>query len=374
MDPVGPAGEPLPASVDALLQRIADGAAEADLHGVRREVIDALAENGLLGTALPTAAQRELTERLAMADASTWFCWAQHQTPLRTLDGAAPGIVQPASRSLRARWLDDLSSGRALAAVAFAHVRREGPPNPVATRVPGGWRFDGTLDWVTSWDIADVVMVMARGEADDSDLLVCAFLPAGRASGVTEGLITGPTLDLVAMSGTHTRPARLTDVRVSDDDVVLVSREKWMQADAVRTTDANPAAFGVARGAIAELREVAEERGDDQIGALADALVDRCREIRASAYAAADSDATIHERLHWRAASLQLALQAATAVVTARSGSAMQRGRSAERRVREALFLQVQAQTAVTRAASINLMRRQLREDSAAYHDALRGR
>ena len=163
-------------------------------------------------------------------------------------------------------------------------------------------------------------------------------------------------------------------MRVSDDDVVLVSREKWMQADAVRTTDANPAAFGVARGAIAELREVAEVRGDDQIGALADALVDRCREIRASAYAAADSDATIDERLHWRAASLQLALQAATAVVTARSGSAMQRGRSAERRVREALFLQVQAQTAVTRAASINLMRRQLREDSAAYHDALRGR
>lgn len=374
MDPVGPAGEPVPASVDALLQRIADEAAEADLHGVRREVIYALAENGLLGTALPTAAQRELTERLAMADASTWFCWAQHQTPVRTLDGAAPGIVQLASRSLRERWLDDLSSGRAFAAVAFAHVRREGPPNPVATRVPGGWRFDGTLDWVTSWDIADVVMVMARGEADDSDLLVCAFLPAGRASGVTEGLSVGPTLDLVAMSGTHTRPARLTDVRVSDDDVVLVSREKWMQADAVRTAHANPAAFGVARGAIAELREVAEERGDDQIGALADALVDRCRKIRASAYAAADSDATIDERLHWRAASLQLALQAATAVVTARAGSAMQRGRSAERRVREALFLQVQAQTAVTRAASINLMRRQLREDSAAYDDALRGR
>lgn len=374
MDPVGPAGEPLPASVGALLQCIADGAAEADLHGVRREVIDALAENGLLGTALPSGAQRELTEQLAMADASTWFCWAQHQTPLRTLEGTAPGIVQTAGRSLRERWIDDLSSGRALAAVAFAHVRREGPPNPVATRVPGGWRFDGTLDWVTSWDIADVVMVMARGGGHDSDLLVCAFLPAGRGSSVTEGLSVGPTLDLVAMAGTHTRPARLTDVVVSDDDVVLVSREAWMQADAVRTTDANPAAFGVARGAIAELRDLARQRGDDQIGALADELVDRCREIRAAAYAAADTDATVDERLHWRAASLQLALQAATAVVTARAGSAMQRGRSAERRVREALFLQVQAQTAVTRAASIDLMRRQLRDGSAAHHDALGGR
>lgn len=374
MDPVGPAGQPLPTSVDTLLQCIADAAEETDRLGVRREVMDALAENGLLGTPLPSEAQRELTERLAMADASTWFCWAQHQTPLRTLEGVAPGIVQPAGRSLRDRWLDDLMTGRALAAVAFAHVRREGTPNPVATRVDGGWRFDGTLDWITSWDIADVVMVVAQGEGADSDLLVCAFLPAGRSGAVTPGVSVGPTLDLVAMAGTHTRPARLTNVVVPDADVVLVSREAWMQADAVRTTDANPAAFGVARGAIAELRDLAQQRGDDQIGALADELVDRCRGIRTAAYVAADTDAGIDERLHWRAASLQLALQAATAVVTARSGSAMQHGRSAERRVREALFLQVQAQTAVTRAASVDLIRRQLRQDSAADHNALRGR
>lgn len=374
MDPVGPSGEPLPASFDALLQSIADEAAQTDRHGVRREVIDALAASGLLGAALVPGVQRELTEQLAMADASTWFCWAQHQTPLSTLEGTAPGIAQPASESLRERWIDDLSTGRALAAVAFAHVRREGTPNPVATRVSGGWRFDGTLDWVTSWDIADVVMIMARGAGDDSDLLVCTFLPAGRGGAVTPGLSVGPTLDLVAMAGTHTRPARLTDVVVSDDDVVLLSREAWMQADAVRTTDANPAAFGVVRGAIAELREVAQQRGDDATAALAEELVARCRQIRSAAYAAADNDATIGERLHWRAASLQLALQAATAVVTARSGSAMQRGRSGERRVREALFLQVQAQTAVTRAASIDLMRRQLREDSAAYDDAFGGR
>lgn len=371
MDPVGPAVEALPASVDGLLESIADGAAEADRHGVRREVMDALADSGLLGAALPTVTQRELTERLAMADASTWFCWAQHQTPLRTLDGTALGIVQPASASLRDRWLDDLSSGRALAAVAFAHVRREGPPNPIATRVAGGWRFDGTLDWVTSWDIADVVMVMARAGGDDSDLLVCAFLPAGRHGVITPGVSVGPTLDLIAMAGTHTRPARLTDVVVPDEDVVLLSHQRWREADAVRTTDANPAAFGVARGAIAELREVAHQRGDDAIAALAGELAEQCREIRAAAYAAADGDAVIGERLRWRAASLQLALQAATAVVTARAGSAMQRGRSAERRVREALFLQVQAQTAVTRAASIDRARRQLRADSVAHDDAL---
>lgn len=371
MDPVGPAGEPLPSSVDDLLQCIADDASETDRHGVRREVIDALAEGGLLGTALPPPAQRELTERLAMVDASVWFCWAQHQTPLRILEGSAPGIVQSAGPALRDRWLDDVRTGRALGAVAFAHVRREGPPNPVATRVDGGWRIDGTLDWVTSWDIADVVMVMAQADGEDANLLVCAYLPAGHGDSAMPEMSVGPALDLVAMAGTHTRPARLTGVTVRDDDVVLVSREEWMQSDGVRTTDANPAAFGVARGAIAELHEVGQQRRDESIISLADALAERCREIRSAAYAAADDDASVEERLRWRAASLRLALQAATAVVTARAGSAMQRGRPAERRVREALFLQVQAQTAATRAASIDLMLREVREDSAAHHDPL---
>jgi hypothetical protein len=44
-------------------------------------------------------------------------------------------------------------------------------------------------------------------------------------------------------------------------------------------------------------------------------------------------------------------------VVIARSGAAMRRGCSAERRLRESMFLQVQAQTAATRRASLALLR-----------------
>ena len=355
MDIVGPAKSALPSEIDVLMARIADSAAVTDRAGVSRETVDQLAAAGLLGTALPAQEQRELAERIAMADATTWFCWVQHQTPLRTLAGDAPGVVDAASDALRVKYLPGMRSGELLAAVAFAHVRRPGSPNPVATRVDEGWQFDGTLDWVTSWDIADVVMVMAQGSGEDSETLVCSFLPAGRGP-TTAGLTPGEPLDLLAMGGTHTRPLTLDSVVVPDDHVVLVDRAAWLESDARKTSDVNPATFGIARGAIDELDELATQRGDERLRALADTLAHQVRDVRSRAYTAADEDGSVEDRLALRAQALDLCVQAALAVVTARAGAAMQAGRSAERRMREALFLQVQAQTAATRAASLDLI------------------
>jgi len=90
------------------------------------------------------------------------------------------------------------------------------------------------------------------------------------------------------------------------------------------------------------------------------------RSLRASAYALADADGDPEVRREVRAASLDLAARAAQAVVVARSGGAMVTGTSAERRVREAMFLQVQAQTADVRAAQLRLIRTGVGLDSAA--------
>ncbi len=355
MDLVGPTAPGALAHVQDLFDRIAAEAAEVDATGVRRSTIDELAALGLLGTALEPALQRELGERLAMADASTWFCWVQHQSPLRVLAGDAAGLRDPVPSALRDAYLDDLATGRALGATAFAHVRRPGPPDPSARRTPSGWVFDGSLDWVTSWDIADVVMVMAQGEGDDAGALVCTFLPAGRSGTTMPGVEPGEPLRLLAMSATHTRPVRLTGVEVPDEACVVIDREAWLRADARTTASATPAAFGVARGAIAELAGVAEQRRDTAMSDLAHDLADRCRRIRAAAYAGADADAPIEECRRLRAESLDMVMAAATSVITARAGAAMQAGCSAERRLREAAFLQVQAQTAATRAAAIEL-------------------
>ncbi len=74
-------------------------------------------------------------------------------------------------------------------------------------------------------------------------------------------------------------------------------------------------------------------------------------------YSAADAGAPVPDRLALRASSLDLVARAAMSVVIARSGAAMRRGCSAERRLRESMFLQVQAQTAATRQASLALLR-----------------
>jgi len=357
LDPVGPAVDGLVTPGMPVLAGIAAEAEETDARGVARATIDALAQVGLLGAALAPDAQREMTELIAGCDATTWFCWAQHQTPLRTLEGAIAGLREPAPTSLVDAYVPGLRSGRLLGAVAFAHVRRPGPANPVATRVEGGWRLDGTLDWVTSWDIADVVMVMAQGAPPHDDVLVCAYLPAGHSGAQTPGLVAGAPLDLLAMSGTHTRPVTLTGVVVPDACIgAVVDREEWLAADAVRTADANPAAFGVVRGALAELRSIADRRSDADIASTVDALAGECRAVRKRAYALMDAGGPRQERLALRARSLDLAVQATSAVVVARAGAAMRRGQAAERRVREAMFLLVQAQTANTRAASLALL------------------
>jgi alkylation response protein AidB-like acyl-CoA dehydrogenase len=349
MDVIGPDREPVPSASAVIDEVIAPLANDIDEIGVPRSSIDALAAAGLLGSPLPTPQQRELGERLAMADASTWFCWVQHQSPLRALEDA------PESSVPRQRWLDGLRSGQLLGAVAFAHVRRPGPANPVAHRVDGGWRIDGMLDWVTSWDIADVLMILVK-DADADAYLTCV-IPGGRGSHVRPGMSVHEPLRLLAMSGTHTRPIGFDGVLIAEDEVTAtVPVSAWHRADDIRTKDANPAAFGLVRGAVAEL--VGMEHAELQ--PTIDALSGECRAIRAAAYALADvaDEGNGAERLRLRAASLDLAARAATAVIIARSGAAMRRGHSAERRIREAMFLQVQAQTVQSRAAGLALVTR----------------
>ena len=292
------------------------------------------------------AAQRELAELLAGSDASTWFCWAQHFTPLRILEASNPSFG----------LLPRLRTAEAFSAVAFAHVRRPGEPNPAATQVQGGWLLDGSLDWVTSWDIADVVMVMARGTGADSESLVCAFLPAGHSSHQADGVAPGDPLELLAMGGTHTRPVRLNNVHVPTESVgTILDRSAWLAADARTSADANPAIFGVTRGALGELAMLSKQRSDAELAAVVEALALECRSIRQRAYDAVDDPETpIAVKLGVRAEALGLVQRATTAVIVARAGAAIRSGQSAERRAREALFLQVQAQTAQSRSATLD--------------------
>ena len=356
VDPVGSL-VPLPAVEAVIAEHLVPFAEEVDRRGVRRSAIDALARVGVLGAGMSGAERREVAELIAAADASTWFCWTQHFSPMTVMAEAAP---TPAS----GRWLEGLASGSMLAGVAFAHVRRPGPPNPIARRVEGGWSITGDLDWVTSWDIADVIMLQVHDA--DAEQYVCVALPAGLATEpLPNGLHIGEPLQLLAMGGTHTRPMRFIDCRLPDELVCAVlDKATWHAMDENRTVDANPATFGVIRGALADLASSGFGRRNEQALDTVGVLAQEAVVLRDRAYALADlTDRHAHraERLRVRAQALDLCARAATAAVTARSGSAMLAGTATERRIREAMFLQVQAQTASTRDAQLALAGEQAR-------------
>ena len=134
-DPVGPDGDDR-LDVTTLTHLLVPLAADADRRGVQRESMDRLAAAGFLGGPLsPVGRQRELGELIAGIDATTWFCWVQHYSPLRTLEQARPGPSTPHADVLRERLLPGLRSGTLLSAVAFAvPVARMASASPCARK------------------------------------------------------------------------------------------------------------------------------------------------------------------------------------------------------------------------------------------------
>ncbi len=346
---IGP-GAQITSQIESALELIAQSAETSDQSGVPRSHIDLLALARAHGTPRELAQQRELTERLAGADASTWFCWSQHQTPLRTM---LAGGNQSASDALSQRWLTGLQSGEFLAAIAFAHVRRGGPPNPVARPIEGGWELTGKLDWVTSWDIADALMLLAATK--NKSQFVIFYLPIADFTSQFESCVVGEPLRLLAMSGTHSRPIDFDHTFISSDYVFSVTDStEWLKADATKTVLPSPAALGVARAAIEQLNEVSVARKQAAGQHVAKFLAQEFESLRARAYAAIDNPETTRaELVSLRVQILEFAVKCSVAVITVSSGGAMVVGNAAERRVREAMFLQVQAQTEETRNAAL---------------------
>lgn len=318
-------------------------AERVDVEGVPRSHLDALGSAGLMAASdLPPSAMREVTELLAAADASTWFVWTQHHTPVRT-------VRRGTNNELAERLLAPLLAGTMLAGVAYTHLRRPGPPAVTATRDGDGWRLDGEISWLTSWHLADIFCVGAQvAGTDQEDLVVWMLLPLRD----TEGALAEP-LGLAAMAGTSTLRVRLGNVRVSSADVALVEPlSEWRATDAAKTADVSPAVLGVTAETVRRLRE----RGDALTDTVAEAIDEELGELRASAYALADDAAAgghLEERLALRAQAHLLAVRATTALVTVGAGRSMLLDSAAQRLARVALFLLVQGQTAAVREATL---------------------
>jgi alkylation response protein AidB-like acyl-CoA dehydrogenase len=217
----------------------------------------ALAEAGLFGIAGPVAhggadlgphdARRVLAE-VGSGCGATFFVWVQHHGVVRQLGAST-------NSELAGSLLGPLCAGTSIAGVAFAHVRRPGPPAIRATRVDGGWRLDGHAPWATSWGIAEWFCVAA--ESGDGEL-VWSMIPGDGPDGVT------PTaLPLPVFASTGTVALSFDGCAVADAEVVTVEdADRWRASDRRRTAVGQPAVMGVAARAIRLLDAI----GDDDAG------------------------------------------------------------------------------------------------------------
>lgn len=323
-------------------------AAEVDqAAGVPVGHLEALAGAGLFGllgprehggVEAPPPVARAVFETLAAACGVTFFVWVQHHAPVRLLSASA-------NRALRERLLPRLCSGELQGGVAFAHLRRPGPPAVVARSVDDGFVLRGEAPWVTSWGMAGVFAVAAQVEGDEERVVFVAI--DGDAS---PALTPSPPLRLLAMNASTTVRLAFHDLPVAEDRLITeLSLGAWREQDRFVTAQPNPAAFGVAATAIRLLAE-------RDTGAAA-ALEKEWSGLREESYALADGpempEGKVERQVELRAWSLELAARAAHALVTATGGRAMELSHPAQRLFREAAFYAIQAQTPALRAATL---------------------
>lgn len=330
-------------------------AERVDAEGVPPSHVQALKAAGLLGVTAPAefggggappAVGREVTEVLSGACGATWFVATQHGTPLRT-------VLACTDEALRSRWLRPLASSAVLAGIAVSHLRRPGPPPVTATPVTGGWRFDGRVDWVTSWGLAEVLLL---GGITSSDDVVAALVPAADQPGLAS---TGE-LRLAAMQGARNVVLRLDGLHVASTDVALRQpRADWLANDRLVTANVTPAVFGLLGTILRRLGEVSTQRGSAPGQGLAAALAAEAAELRGAGYALLDEvapESRLAERLAIRGHALELLNRAAAALVVAGAGTSMLATNPAQRLAREALFHLVQASTPAMRDAVLTRM------------------
>ncbi len=293
---------------------------------VPRRYLDALGEAGLYDLPGERLEAARVIEALGGASLVTAFVWIQHHSPVRA--------VAAAGGALAAEWLEPLRSGRRRAGIAYAALRRPGPPAAIAAPLStadhpgsdhpgggdtGGWMLSGHAPWVTGWGLVDVVMAGARCGDDMVWLLIDAI--AGPGQQVTE-------VPLAALAASATVRLEWDRMEVGADRVVGVEPYgDWRRRDmAGRATN----------------------------GYLAVGVADRCARLLDSGVLAAEVDevrdgldrCTAGDVAERRAAASLLAVRAASAVVAAGGGRSVEAGATAARLMREAMFLLVFGQSA----------------------------
>ena len=290
-------------------------------------LLDALGDAGLYGIVAPPDAGGvaadigtvcAVLEALASGCLTTAFLWMQHI-------GLVRAVASSDDQDLRARWLKPLASGEIRAGLALGGAL----PNPSLRAVAdgAGWRLDGVSPFASGWGLIDVVHAAARTEGDE---IIWLIVDAGDGDG-----ITAERIRLAALNATATVRLTFSGVRVTPDRVTGRYRASGITPPEVLRTHA-----ALPLGVTARCCRMLGPTGlDAELAALRTTL-DRLGPDTALA----------------RAAAGELAVRAASALMTAEGSASLLASGQAQRLAREALFTLVYALRPASRSAVLTTL------------------
>ncbi len=287
------------------------------------------------GAGLGKDEERLIHEYLAGACLNTWLVWAQHSGLAArveaALDGAKPGHP----------LIGGLLRGELLAGAALRDVRRYPGRYIAAERSDGGWRFNGTVSWVSGWGLNSALLTAAVDPHRAQ--VVLALVPV-------DTQVVGTPLELAALGGSRTVRVELRNAWVEDALVLAVEPlESWRAKDHQTAIDAKPHLFGLATAVLSELRREPHSLAREA----AEAWTARITGLRQNAYALADAGGDVGKRLAVRVETGEALTAITRALWVARAGRSLEHSDTAQYYLRSAHFLLVQAQTEAVRAAQL---------------------
>jgi alkylation response protein AidB-like acyl-CoA dehydrogenase len=189
-------------------------------HRVPRELLDKLAEVGLMGVAIPEEFGGSglgetglcvVMEELTRGDFATAVTYGAHASI------GAMSVLVGGTRAQQERWLPQMAQGRVLGAYALSEANAGSDPGAMTTRaVRKGdrWVLSGEKVWITNGDMADLVTVFAVTDPQKRQKGgITAFLVPSDAP----GFAVGKREEKMGQRGSSTVTLSFEDVELDDD-------------------------------------------------------------------------------------------------------------------------------------------------------------
>ena len=337
------------------LWRLADGtirpraalADQGEPDGAVKQNIDLIAERGFLGLGVPRdcgglgadeTTQHEYTEILASVCGVTAFTQQQFRVAIKQV---AEGDNDPLRRNL----LPALATGRLYSGVALSQLRRSGAPLLTAEPVTGGFCLNGTIPWITGWQLLDGFVVGAALDGGKQHLFAYIEIERHR-----ESLTPSALLPLVVMRASGTVAIEVRDLHVRYAEVLAVRPQEDLRlADEREITLHTALPLGCARASERYLRDLAQQQDREDLDTAATALMFEINHCRREALTW-NCECVSHPEyrvnaLRARGNAIVLAVRAAHAAVTAGGGGAQLVTATPQRLLREAQFYTTAVQT-----------------------------